>query len=80
MTTEGDPVQVAVRVLGVSESGFYAWRDRGPSARSIRHVLLTDAVRQIHAASSGVDLADGGCTPNSPWAAGCASGMGRWRC
>ena len=54
MASEGHPVQVAVRVLGVSESGFYAWRDRGPSARSIRHVLLTDTIHQIHAASNGV--------------------------
>ena len=54
MASEGQPVQVAVRVLGVSESGFYAWRDRGPSARSIRHVLPTDAIHQIHAASNGV--------------------------
>lgn len=54
MAAEGHPVQVTVRVLGVSEPGFYAWRDRGPSARSIRHVLLTDTIRQIHAASNGV--------------------------
>ena len=54
MATEGHPVQVAVQVLGVSESGFYAWRDRGPSARAVRYVLLTDTIRQIHSASNGV--------------------------
>ena len=54
MAEEALPVQVATRVLGTSESGFYAWRTRAPSARSIRHVILTDAIRQIHATSRGV--------------------------
>ncbi|MCY9785261.1 hypothetical protein KIK06_15365 [Nocardiopsis sp. EMB25] len=54
VATEGHPVQVAVWVLGVSESGFYAWRSRAPSARAIRHVLLTDTIGQIHAATGGV--------------------------
>ena len=54
MATEGHSVQVATRVLGTSESGFYAWRTRAPSARAIRHVILTDTIRQIHAASNGI--------------------------
>ena len=54
MATEGHRVQVAARVLGTSESGFYAWRTRAPSARAIRHVILTDTIRQIHVASNGV--------------------------
>jgi transposase InsO family protein len=53
MAAEGLPVQVAVRVLGVSESGYYAWRSRAPSSRSIRHVWLTDLIRQVHADSRG---------------------------
>ncbi|MFY7064673.1 transposase [Nocardiopsis changdeensis] len=52
MAAEGHPVQVAVQVLEVSEFGFYAWRDRESSAR--RHVLLTDTIRQIYAASNSV--------------------------
>ncbi len=48
MRTEGLPIQVACRVLGVSQSGFYAWRSRPPSARSIRHASLTDIISQIH--------------------------------
>ncbi|GCE75132.1 hypothetical protein CBZ_01880 [Cellulomonas biazotea] len=54
MAEEGLRVQVATRVLGTSESGFYAWRTRAPSARAIRHVILTDAIREIHAVSRGV--------------------------
>jgi transposase InsO family protein len=53
MAAEGLPVQVAVRVLGVSESGYYAWKSRAPSSRSIRHVWLTDLIREVHADSRG---------------------------
>ena len=54
MATEGLPVQLACRVLEVSESGYYARRSRPPSSRSIRHAWLTDLIRQAHAASRGV--------------------------
>jgi putative transposase len=47
------PVQLAVRVLAVSESGYYEWRNRAPSARAIRHAWLTDLIRQVHADSRG---------------------------
>ncbi len=50
---EGLPAKTACRVLGVSASGFYAWRSRPQSARAIRHVWLTDMIRQVHAASRG---------------------------
>ncbi len=50
---DGLPAQTACRVLGVSESGYYARRGRPPSARAIRHVWLTDLIRQVHAASRG---------------------------
>jgi hypothetical protein len=53
MAADDLPVQTACRVLGVSESGYYAWKDRPPSTRAIRHAWLTDVVRDIHTASRG---------------------------
>ena len=48
MAAEALPVQLACRVLSVSESGYYAWRDRPPSARAIRHAWLTDVIAGVH--------------------------------
>jgi putative transposase len=48
MAAEGIPVEVACRVLDVSTSGYYAWRSRPPSARSIRHAWLTDLIVKVH--------------------------------
>ena len=51
----GDGVRVrqACYALGVSASGFYEWKTRAPSARSIRHAWLTDLIGQVHGASYG---------------------------
>jgi len=42
----GDGVRVrqACYALGVSTSGFYEWKTRAPSARSIRHAWLTGLI------------------------------------
>ena len=40
-------------VLRVSRSGFYAWRDRPPSARAQRDATLVEAIRSSHAVSDG---------------------------
>ncbi len=53
MAGEGLPVQLATRVLAVTDSGYYAWRGRGPSARAVRHALVTETIRQVHLASRG---------------------------
>ena len=45
------PVRTMCRVLKVSSSGFYAWRDRPPSRRATDHAVLTERIRQIHVAS-----------------------------
>ena len=45
------PTKTMSRILGVSRSGYYAWRDRLPSARSIADAALTDRIKAIHADS-----------------------------
>jgi putative transposase len=39
------------KALGVSRSGFYAWRERAASARSKADAALTQRIRVIHKAS-----------------------------
>ena len=48
---DGYPVEVACGVIGVSVSGYYGWRRRPPSARSVRHGMLAEVVAEIHRAS-----------------------------
>jgi putative transposase len=49
MANQADlPVRTMCRVLGVSASGFYAWRERAPSQRSIANAVMTERIRQIH--------------------------------
>lgn len=49
MANQADfPVRTMCRVLGVSVSGFYAWRERTPSQRSITNAVMTERIRQIH--------------------------------
>lgn len=53
MSSEGFGNQGSCRVLEVSESGFDAWRNRPPSVRAMRHVWLTEIIRDIHTTSRG---------------------------
>ena len=39
------------RVLGVSVSGYYAWRKRPPSARAEANAALVEQIRRVHADS-----------------------------
>jgi transposase InsO family protein len=49
--SEGFPIEVVCRIVGVSVSGFYMWRKRKPSARSVRHAMLAEVIREVHDAS-----------------------------
>jgi putative transposase len=45
------PIAVMARVLGVSEAGYYAWRQRPASAHAVADEQLLKRVRTIHASS-----------------------------
>jgi putative transposase len=45
------PIAAMARVLGVSESGYHAWRGRAPSARAVEDKRLLKKVRTVHATS-----------------------------
>jgi len=47
------PIATMCRVLGVSTSGYYAWRQRPPSPRAQTDAELTGRIRTIHARSKG---------------------------
>ncbi|MFE5947561.1 IS3 family transposase [Streptomyces sp. NPDC056480] len=49
----GIPHRVSCAVLGVSESWFYKWRDRGPTPRQLRRQELAVEIRKIFAESGG---------------------------
>jgi len=46
-------VRLLCRVVGVSRSGYSAWRDRQPSERAPADAQLTERIRQIHETSRG---------------------------
>ena len=51
LAAQGIPVAVACRLLQVSRSGYYEWRDRAPSARSVANATLTAQIIVIHTMS-----------------------------
>ena len=42
------PIRLMCRALAVSAAGYYAWRDRPESRRSVRNRALLSAIRVIH--------------------------------
>ena len=47
------PVRTMCRLLGLSPSGYYAWRQRTPSRRERENAVLTEEILEIHARSDG---------------------------
>jgi hypothetical protein len=47
-------VRHACRRLGVSESGYYAWRSRPASVRALRRIFLATEITDVHRDSGGV--------------------------
>jgi len=45
------PVSMMCRLLGVSSSGYHAWKNRAPSARAMADAALTERIRAIHGCS-----------------------------
>ena len=53
LTGQGINVRHACRVLGVSESGYYAWKDRPDPPRALRRIWLAGEIADVHKASGG---------------------------
>jgi hypothetical protein len=45
------PISALCRVLRVSRSGYYDWKNREPSNRSQQDASLTEKIREIHSTS-----------------------------
>jgi transposase InsO family protein len=53
LTGQGINVRHACRTLGVSESGYYDWKGRPDSPRTLRRIWLAGEIADIHKASGG---------------------------
>jgi putative transposase len=50
---QGINIRHACRVLGVSESGYYDWKDRPDPPRTLRRIWLAGEIADVHKASAG---------------------------
>jgi ribosomal protein L20 len=50
---QGINVHQACIALGVSQSGYYAWKDRPDSPRTLRRIWLASEIADIHKESGG---------------------------
>ncbi|WP_414646173.1 IS3 family transposase [Bradyrhizobium sp. 2S1] len=48
-----DPVTILCDVLGVSPAGYYAWRSRPESQRSVANRELVDDIKRVHRETNG---------------------------
>jgi len=58
------PVSVLCKVLKVSRSGYYDWKDRAPSKRSREDEALTTEIHEIHRRVAAGPTALRGHTPS----------------
>jgi len=47
------PIRLLCKMMGVSKSGYYAWRDRRPSKCARENAILKSEIRVVHAESRG---------------------------
>jgi hypothetical protein len=64
------PISLLCRVLQVSRSGYYDWKDRPLSKRSRDNASLTEKITEIYIRSRQISMATRGYTPSS----------GLWEC
>ncbi|MHB1570375.1 MAG: transposase family protein [Solirubrobacteraceae bacterium] len=53
LTGQGFSIRHACRTLGVSEPGYYAWKDRPDPPRTLRRTWLAGEIADVHRASGG---------------------------
>ncbi|MGH2869439.1 MAG: IS3 family transposase [Solirubrobacteraceae bacterium] len=53
LTGQGLNIEHACRTLGVSVSGYYAWKDRPDPPRTLRRIWLASEIVDVHKASGG---------------------------
>jgi putative transposase len=65
------PVSALCRVLRISRSGYYEWKDRPPSRRDRKNATLTARIREIHQRSRETSMAtpQSSCRTRSPGSA-----------
>jgi hypothetical protein len=71
------PVATCCRVMGVSTSGFYAWRANPVTGRDWADAVLTNTIVDIHR-MSGAAMAARGCTPSCDWARASGAAVNGW--
>jgi hypothetical protein len=67
-------VPLLCRVLGVSRSGYYAWKNRPPSERVRFDAVLLEKIEMIHRNRAALPTELPGYTPNSVPSASAALG------
>ena len=53
VTGQAINVQQACIALGVSQSGYYAWKDRPDAPRTLRRIWLAGEIADVHKQSGG---------------------------